>query len=880
MQEIVLNDLITEFLEELGFTKDTATPQIMSDATTFANTYTWYITELRVLPENAKIASMIFMQKYALHDSNNICLEKTPEDMWDRLAIELAAVEISNTPGHSDDKDFAYWKKYFRDGLKDFAYSPQGSGLYSLGNPFVKASSSNCFVLPSPEDSLDGIFETAKNTAKIYAARGGVGFDISSLRPKNAKTNNAAKSSTGAVSFLDFYSHVTGMIGQEGRRGAEMISMMVNHPDIFEFITEKLDLSKQAFFTELNNNGVDINDDKWSAVADRLKSTSHANVSVMITDEFMNAVEKDLDFELGFIFKGGNYENISKVVKARDIWNALMEAAWETGEPGILNWDHIKRECPADQYSESVEYTWLDPLDMAQSHSLVKPKKSIYSFETVGVNPCAEETLSAFDSCNLGIFNLPIFVKNAFTPTASFDWDKYEQIIKLGIRAQDNIKEWDLPRLPLEENRLAGVLGRRISVGNTGLSDCLAALGFKYDTKEAIEMSAQIYEFLAVTAYTASINLASEKGAFPAFDFEKHMKSPFIQRLFKKLSPETRDAFKATGLRNIGLLTQAPAGSMSILFRNCSSGIEPMFEAKTTRNVKKPGTKDFEQYTYNHQALEDCVQAGGNPAPFVSANTINYSMRIKMQAAIQKNIDHSISSTINLPNDVTVGEVNNIYLEAFHAGLKGITVYRDGCRTGVLSAASNVKTKQTVIVERPKVTDIDIHKTKYKDKTYMILIGKVNGMPIEVFGGLEDGLSLPTTYTSASLTKKSRGHYSLTVQLSEDDEDVLKVNDISARFPAGDIITLTRMISLSLRNGVSVSEIVDQLSKSGSNLYDAPTAFARVLKLYVSDEEVIAKEKQKGKLCPHCNSSLEFKRESGCITELCTSCSYVNSKCG
>ncbi len=865
---IRMTEQALSFLTSIGLSPETATPAQVSDAMAYSTCYEWYINVQKVLPENAALASKVWVNKYALHDENNVCVEKDPTQMWDRIATTLAEVEVSTNKTNIDSK---YWFDYFRKGLEDYAYSPQGSGLYSLGNPYVKASSSNCFVLPPPSDSLDGIFETAKNSAKIYASRGGVGFDISSLRPKKAKTANAAKSSTGAVSFADFYSYITGMIGQEGRRGAEMLSFKVNHPDVLDFIKEKRDADKQGFFSELSEKGIDINDYRYSAIADRLKSTSHANVSVMINDHFMDCVKNDLDYELRFDFENNLYPPIVKVVKATTIWNELMKSAWESAEPGILNWDHMLRESPADLYAKNTEYTWFDPVEQ-------KSKKSMYSFETVGVNPCAEEVLSAYDSCNLGIFNLPLFVVRSYTEIADFDWDRYREVIELGIRAQDNIKEWDIPRLPLEGNRLAGILGRRISVGNTGLADCLAALGLRYDSNEGIEMAEKIYEFMCNIAYRSSALLAEEKGAFPAFDLKKHLNSPFIQRL----QPDTLDLIKKHGLRNIGLLTQAPAGSMSILFRNCASGIEPVFMLSYTRNVKKPGTKDFEQHKINHQAVEDCILAGGDPAVFVPAASIDYSKRIEMQSRIQKHIDHSISSTINLPNSVTVEEVSKIYMEAYDAGLKGITVYRDGCRTGVLVSSEKKPNihRPGQVIERPKTTDVTIHKTRYKDKSYMILVGKVDGVPCEVFGGEESGLSLPTQYKSASLTKKSRGHYSLSVQLSEDEDDILKVNNIGNLFPAGDVITLTRMISLSLRNGINISEIVEQLSKASSALYDSPAVFARVLKLYVPDEEAIAKERSKGKKCPDCGEALEYKRESGCVVELCSSCTYSNSKCG
>ena len=859
-----------KYLEGKQVTAATASTAVLSDANAFESAYNWYLNSQEVTPENAFIASKIWVDKYALHDSDGICLESSPVDMWDRIANVLSEVEVKTNPTTSAASN-GDWFDYFRQGLEDYTYSPQGSGLYSLGNTYVNASSSNCFVLPPPEDNLESIADTAKHMMQIYAARGGVGFNISNLRPKGAKTNNAARTSTGAVSFMDFYSYITGLIGQSGRRGALMESIFVDHPDVFEFIKEKRDLDKTNFFDELKEAGIDINDWQWSAIADRIKSTSHANVSVMITDKFMTAVKNDTDFELRFDFKDDNYPSIVKSVRARTIWDELMKGAWESAEPGILNWDQILRECPADQYSDLTEYEWVDP-------KTGETKKSLYSFATVGTNPCAEETLSAGDSCNLGIFNLMNFMISPYKPYAKFDWDGYRDAIKLGVRAQDNIKEWDLARLPLEVNRLSGYLGRRISVNNTALGDCIAAMGFKYDSDEGIKFAGEIYKFMANEAYKASALLAKEKGAFPAFNWEKHSKSPFIQRL----DQSTLDLIKEHGLRNIGLLTQAPAGSMSILFRNCSSGIEPVYALSYVRSVKKPGSKDMEQHTIYHQAVADCIAAGGDTSVFVPAGEIHYSRRIEMQSVIQSHIDHSISSTINLPTSTTVEEVSKIYMDAYDKNLKGITIYRDKCRTGVLNKIGSdkvsAKTKHTI--ERPKTTSVDIHKMKYKERAWAILIGTVEGKPIEIFAGIEDDTPLPNKYHKAELVKKSRGHYSLTIYLSDDVEDIMKVNNVGARFPCPEGMALTRFVSLSLRNNVTISDIVEQLQKSSSSMFDYPAVLSRVLKQYISDDDAIAKEKSKGKTCPECSSELDFRRESGCIVEICPSCNYSNSKCG
>ena len=1229
---LTYQELYDEYLTSKGSNVNSASASLKSEANSYAKCYEWYIEKMKVLPENATLASRIWVDKYALHTQTGECCEQTPAEMWDRISIVLANEEMKSP---SNTKEFSYWKDRFYGVLDGWKYSPQGSGLFALGNPYVKASSSNCFTLPPPEDNLESIFDTAKNMARIFAFRGGEGHDISNLRPRGAATNNAARSSTGAASFMDFFSYVTGMIGQSGRRGANLQTMRISHPDIELFIEEKSDMRKQPFFEELAGVGININDYKWAAIADRLKSTSHSNVSVRINDKFMKAVKEDGEYELWFEFKDNAYPRISRMIQARVLWDKLMHHAWSSAEPGILNWDHIIRESPADQYtnlpeieftdpatgetkwvsysfetvglnpcltgdtwiltddgakqikdligiphltilngkqfpatgfwstgvkpvfkistsrghsikatanhkflvkgadgivewvelqnlqpkaelvlSQNLQFGWggggtleegylvgsflgdghyhtstksavlgfwgegkqtaqkaisfikdlpplskkspipfgsdinlepegdriyikskqlfilcsqylefpskrpLDSIEYASSdfvsgflsglfdadgtilvnpekgnsirlnqsdtqilylaqrllarlginssvyenrrdaefremplnngtgenksywckanHELVISRRSIITFservgflqtskieklalivaphkrspykdcittKVISIEPageeevfdctvegphafdanglvshnCAEETLSAFDSCNLGLFLLPAFVKNPYTPEASFDFEAYGEVIAMGVRAQDNIKSWDLPILPLEGNRIAGVLGRRISVGNTGLADALAMLGLRYDTDEAIQMAESIYDFLANAAYQTSARLAEEKGSFQIFDWERHKKSPFIQRLSK----ETQKLIRTKGLRNIGLLTQSPAGSLSIEMRNCTSGIEPLFLAAMSRSVKVPGSGDTVQYIVYHQGIQDALNI--NPdfdkSIYVEANSIDYHKRIKMQAAIQRHIDHSISSTVNLPNDATVEDVSQLYMEAFDSGLKGITVYRDGCRTGVLNSIKKEVAEPVVRRERPKTTDIKIHKVKYRNLNYMVLVGLADGKPIEVFGGLEDGLSLPTKYQSATLTKKSRGHYSLVVQLSDDPEDVLKVNNVSARFPAEDIMTITRLISLSMRNGVPVSEITDQLQKSAGGMFDAPAIFARVLKNYLEDEDLV--RMAASKTCPQCGGDIEIRRESGCLTETCrnTKCGWVNSKC-
>ncbi len=1199
-----LNEQSLQYLINKNIDIETATEAQISDAKAYETCYNWYIEKQKVLPNTADIASSIFIQKYALHDNNGICLEQTPEDLWNRIANVLADEEVVTNPTN---KDREFWFKQFRDILTNWKYTPQGSGLYALGNPYVKASASNCFVVDSPSDSLESIFNTARDMARIYAARGGVGTNLTNLRPYGATTNNAAKSSTGAASFMDFYSHVTATIGQSGRRGALMLCMEVRHPDIFRFIQMKQDLDKQWFFDELKDAGIDINDWKYSSIADRLKSTSHANVSVLIDNAFIKAVEEDLDYELWYEFEDNKYPKISNFVKARDIWNKLIEGATNSAEPGIINMELIRQQSPADCYSEETQYnfyyqpteesidtiysfsttatnpcisgnsyvltdagykqvnnllntpwkavvngniyeatafwetgykqiynitlangatikatldhklqlvdgSWVSVSDslgkvlknnvvetyavsdifsedfktgwlvgsivgdgyyttnsgsavmywgksanelaeyannclgrksiltrtenkikirtntinallntfieidtkelkpaiyskskefisgflsglfdadgsvqgtalkgysvrLSQSkisliehcqrllhmlgvsskvyknrrlendkywaqgnkvytskaqHELIisssdllqfssavhfmttykynklntiientnfyssKTKTKVINIVLSGVEPvydctvndihcfdlngiiahnCGELPLSPGDSCCLGTHNLTAFVINPYKDNAKFDWVEFEKIIKLSTRAQDNIKNIDIRLVPLEINKISAILGRRIGLGCTGLSDALAMLGIRYDSEEAIEASRRIYEVLRDTVYYTSVKLAEEKGAFPAYNKDKEKDHPFLSRLPKNIQNKPR--------RNIACLTNAPNGSMSILMNNTSSGIEPVFEtAEYMRNVKKPGTNDFVQFKVRHQAIEDCINAGGNPDVFVKANDVSGEMRIKLQAAIQEYIDHAISVTTNLPAGTTQEHVGNLYLQAFKAGCKGFTVYVDGCRTGVLNTIKE-EPKVHKITERPKTTNIDIHKVKYKEKSWCVLVGRTSSGPIEVFAGIEEDTPLPNKYKRAELTKKSRGHYSLTIYLSDDEEnDIIKIGNIGARFPLPEGMALTRLISMSLRNGVPVSEICEQLTKSSNSMFDYPAVLNRVLKQYIPEAELIAKEKAKGEVCPDCGSELIIKRESGCILKQCSSCSYINSKCG
>jgi len=494
------------------------------------------------------------------------------------------------------------------------------------------------------------------------------------------------------------------------------------------------------------------------------------------------------------------------------------------------------------------------------------------------VSNCAELALSEEDACSIGSVYLPAFINNPWSNFAMFDFDRFEDIVRLATRIQDNVREYDMDYLPLESNKIPARLGRRIGIGIHGLADALAALGCSYGSSRAVEMTDAIMGFMKNYIYRESVILGMEKGIFPAWDWSKEKDNSYLN----SLDHFTLEYIEKHGRRNIACQTIAPTGSISIISRNCSSGIEPIFRLAYTRSVKKQGSEETDQLTIYHQAAQDCIDAGGDISVFLEANSIAWDKRIAMQAACQRNIDHSISSTVNLPEGTTEETVSNIYMEAWKAGLKGITVYVDGSRTGVLVSneiANKTKKRLIKTIERPKTTEIDIHKVKYKDKPWAVLVGKVDGRPCECFAGIEEDTPLPNKYHKAELTKKSRGHYSLTVYLSEDADDIIRISNIGARFPAPEGMALTRMISMSLRNGVPLSEITDQLSRAASSIFDHPAILNRVLKQYITEEEYT--ESIKGKTCPDCGSELKARREGGCMTEYCDngSCNYINSKC-
>jgi ribonucleoside-diphosphate reductase alpha chain len=566
----------------------------------------------------------VFLDKYALKDKSGKIVEKTPLEMWQRVARELASVE--KTPALR-----AEWTEKFYWLLSDFRYIPGGRILFGAGNP-RNVTLLNCYVIPVREDKLESIFDWMKEAARTYSYGGGVGTDIAILRPRGAPVNNAAQTSTGSVSFMDLFSLTTGTIGQSGRRGALMITMRDSHPDILDFVRVKRNL----------------------------KSVRYANISVRVSDKLMEAVEKDGDFEL-------HYENdkvkMSKTVKAREVWKELIEGARDWAEPGVLFWDTIKRE-------STSEYAGM---------------------EVISTNPCGEIPLEGYGDCCLGNINLSKFVEDEFTPKAKVNWAALEKAARYGVRFLDNVLDYNAHKHPLPEQTEASIASRRIGLGFTGLGDMLIQMRLQYDTDEAIAFVDQLFEKIKNFAYDESVNLGIEKGTFKKYDKEKHLRSPFL----KRLDPQVLKRVEKHGLRNVACLTVPPVGSGAAL-AGTTSGVEPIFDLSYVRRSESLAQEYFKVYhplveRYMKQAnLADEAQL---PPFFVTAHKITAEKRVLMQATIQKHIDHSISSTVNLHREATAEDVGAVYLHAWKMGCKGITVYREGSREGILISDEESKRK-------------------------------------------------------------------------------------------------------------------------------------------------------------------------------------------
>jgi ribonucleoside-diphosphate reductase alpha chain len=749
--------------------------------------------------DNDPLRVDVFIKKYALKDERGDIVEKTPMEFFRRIAKAIASVE----------KDKEHWEEKFYYILKDFKFVPAGRILFGAGNNYIpKNTLLNCYVIPIKEDSIEGIYDCAKEMARTYSWGGGVGTDISILRPTNSPVLNSARFSTGAVSFMHLFSLTTGLIGQEGRRGALMITIDVSHPDVELFIYAK---SKPDFFTleVIKQNSYKYNEEQLKIIEDILtrQQVKFANISVKIRDEFMKAVLNNDDWELWYPdivrnpkiseseieemlnnncaitferilspydvnlykneymlfeakngeieYKGRRFElrkkRVYKVVKARELWDKIVKSAWESAEPGLIFWDTI-----------------------------IKNHNAQYFQPVLSTNPCSEKPLPAYGNCDLGSLNLTKFVKNN-----DWNYELLKEVIPIAVRFLDNVI--DVSKYPLKEQEISSKSARRLGLGILGLADALAMMKIRYDSDEALEKVESLMRFIRDESYRASVNLAKEKGAFEKFDFEKWSNSEFVKRLPKDILEDV----KKYGIRNVEILSIAPTGSISILAGNVSSGIEPIFSLKYIRYslgnfyyVYHPLVKKYLNKNDDEITDEDLKKL---PDYFRTAHEINWEYRVKLQGLIQKYVDSAISSTINLPNDIDVETVKKLYFISWKEGCKGITIYREGSREGVLiSEKKEEKKKESSLKpikkERPFAVSGVTYKIKYKGrKWYVTVNGDEKGMPIEIFAHSSDMVGLEwSTALSMMISAVLR-------KLSENDdpkfivENLFKVKEIQGQ---------------------------------------------------------------------------------------------------
>ena len=800
------------------------------------------------------LAASVFAGKYALQDEDDNYLELTPDDMHKRLANEFARIETKYP--NSMEKQEIY------NLFKDFKYVvPQGSPMSGIGNQAKIQSISNCFVIEAPEDSYGGILKTDQEQVQIMKRRGGVGFDISTIRPKGMSTSNAAKTTDGIEVFMDRFSNSCREVAQGGRRGALMLSISVHHPQVMEFIKIKKDLTK----------------------------VTGANISVRVSDEFMNAVKNNETYEQRWPVDSSSPE-IKNVTDATEVWNELIEGAHASAEPGVLFWDTATRMTPSDAYAD-------------------------LGFGSVSTNPCGEIILSPYDSCRLMLMNLTSFVDNAWTDKASFDWGKFRVMTRKAQRLMDDMIDIEIEQIDkiltkidkdpetdetkyYERNlwhtiRQVAVNGRRTGLGVTGLGDAIAMLGQTYGDNDSIETVEEIYKWLSLASYEESIQLAKERGAFPIFDASKEEGHPFIGRVVNELVDPVQADYRQYGRRNIANTTTAPAGSVSCLTQT-TSGIEPAFmlyykRRKKVQNgeevmfVDDLGDEWTEFNVYHHKfkewmavnhvsdeevdiAIEHSPYHGG------TANEIDWRAKVKLQSVAQKWICHAISNTTNLPNDIDVETVKDIYMLGWELGCKGVTVYRDGSRSGVLVSTEEKKEEtfgERHAPKRPESLECDIIHTSVKGQKWVVMVGLMNGKPYEVIGGEAEQIELPKKIKNGTLNKRTfktaNSKYDLVIGEAD---DALTIKDVVNLFDNANHAGYTRTISLALRHGVPVQYLVEQMQKDReADLFSFSKVIARCLKNYIDDGTKASEQN-----CSNCDAVGTIIYQEGCQT--CTACGF------
>ena len=798
------------------------------------------------------LAATVWVSKYALKDSYGHIYERTPEDMHHRIAAEIERIEMKYPNPLKKEEVFSL--------LDHFRYIiPQGGPMTGIGNTLQVASLSNCFVIGNRQhaDSYGGIFRMDEEQVQLMKRRGGVGHDLSELRPTGSPVLNSALTSTGIVPFMERYSNSTREVAQDGRRGALMLSLSIKHPDAERFIDAKTQSGK----------------------------VTGANVSIKIDDEFMRAAHEGRTYRQQFPINS-NEPKMTADIDAKKLWDKIIHNAWQSAEPGVLFWDTIIRESVPDCYAD-------------------------LGFNTVSTNPCGEIPLCPYDSCRLLALNLLSYVENPFTKDAKFNFDLFREHVGKAMRMMDDIIDLELEKVEQIISKVASdpeeadirhvehelwlkikdmaLRGRRTGLGITAEGDMLAALGLRYGSDEAIDFAVSVHRTLAVEAYRASVKMAEERGAFPIYDAAREASNPMIQRI-KEADPELYEQMVRNGRRNIAMLTIAPTGTTSLMSQT-TSGIEPVFRPVYKRRrkinpsdrgkkadfVDEMGEKFEEYYVYHHQFVK-WLEA--SPYHGATANDIDWVAKVRMQGAIQKWVDHSISVTVNLPNDVSEQLVADVYHTAWECGCKGVTVYRDGCRTGVLIDTKSKKDNKKCdsgnsTQKRPKSISADVVRFKNGSEPWIAFVGIQNDRPYEIFTGKieEDAMYIPPKITKGWIIKvrEEDGSKRYDFQYKDRYGYVNTIGGISRLFDE-EFWNYAKLISGVLRHGMPIDKVVhliDGLHLNSESINTWKNGVQRALKQYIADGT-----KSKGK-CPQCGQE-EMAYQNGCLT--CMSCGY--SKCG
>ena len=827
-----------------------------------------------------ELAAKVWVSKYALKDSQGVVYEKSPEDMHWRLANEVARIEKKYANPLSEQELFDLFDR--------FKYIiPQGSPMTGIGNNYQVASLSNCFVIgmEGDADSYGAIIRIDEEQVQLMKRRGGVGHDLSHIRPKGSPVKNSALTSTGLVPFMERYSNSTREVAQDGRRGALMLSVSVNHPDSEDFIDAKMEQGK----------------------------VTGANISVRIDDEFMKAASSGSKYVQKFPIDSDK-PRFEKTIDAQGLWKKIVHNAWKSAEPGVLFWDTIINESVPDCYAD-------------------------LGFKTISTNPCGEIPLCTYDSCRLLAINLYSYVVNPFQDNAYFDFELFSKHVQLAQRIMDDIVDLESEKIDKILEKIEAdpeseevkfternlwkkiqrktLQGRRTGVGITAEGDMLAALGIRYGTDESNDFSEKVHREIAVNAYRSSVKLAEERGAFEIFDAEREKNNPFVNRL-KDADPQMYEDMVKYGRRNIACLTIAPTGTTSLMSQT-TSGIEPVFLPVYTRRRKvNPNDRDvkvdfidengdsWEEYTVFHHKFITWMEAKGysttqkysraeidelvakSPYYKATSNDVDWLQKVKMQGRVQKWVDHSISVTINLPNDVSEEMVGDLYMEAWKSGCKGCTVYRDGSRAGVLisndKAAEN-KDKSAnddcfempqIVTSRPIELDADVIKFQNNKERWIAFIGLLNGRPYEIFTGIndeDDGIMIPKSVNSGKIIKAydndGRKHYDFQFQNRRGYK--VTIEGLDGKFNP-EFWNYAKLISGVLRYGMPIDQViklVSGLELDSETINTWKNGVERALKKYLPNET-----EAKGQKCPVCGQET-LVYEEGCLK--CRNCGA--SKC-